>query len=54
MKKDSSAKDATGFGLEFEYFNHGHEERYKQKTPQTESTTWRDVKSMIGKRLILA
>lgn len=53
MKKDSSATPATGFGLDFEYFNHGHEERYKQKSSHKNHKSWRREHSIIGKELIL-
>lgn len=52
MKKDSSANLAAGLGLDFEYFNQGHEERYK-KTTQKPAKDWRKANSIIGKELIL-
>ena len=53
MKKDGSANLAAGLGLDFEYFNHGHEERYKQKITKKSQSEWRNTKSIIGKELIL-
>lgn len=54
MKKDRSAKQVTDFGMDYEFFNHGHEERYKPKAKKADANNnWRKSASIVGKELIL-